>query len=729
MARSALSPTQQPDERLETVRVGAVARIEGRTIQIRNVERSALGRLEFVLDTGEGLERMPAPRFFQLASAAKPPARDDEPSDRWLNALTELPDEERRRVEKRHQDLLQALTGSRHGDPDKDRAEGRLSRTYDPQLTTSTERFRAKSSELDALGEASISISTLRRQARQIQSEGIQALVHGNRKSWTDHLAGADSDVIAVLRHLLETQRTAAQVSKKTLRTKARAALDLEDLGKDLSDYKLSLLIGELSRSMGLHHDAAGRERVSMKPEVSYGRRSVSRPGEIVQIDATTTNIHVWDARLGWVRSTIVTAIDVFTRCIVALRVVTGSVTSRDAVMLLWDIGRPSVTRSGYPYELEAYAGMPRLVAVNDKPSDDEWGLIGRKPALSVSSVVIDHGREFDNAHFLSVCAKTGVDVIFCPPRTAHAKGVVESVHNMLREVQSLLLAFKGAAPTNHPKNIEELATLTAQDLRDALWEFILEIYHWREHRGLTELHRSEAPLCPAGVLETYLEAGGGVTVPTDPYRLISYMTSCQRTLHPYGVNIDSRTYTSSELIALRPHLARGIGTDAKPITVYYDRNDVSRVYVRHPISHEWLMVPRSGSTEEEQMPCSDMFDRALRLQIIRQGARPMSEAQVAQSSADYVNRWSTTKFEDRNAARIMALETGRAHEYAHDLADASPEFRNLAFGTRPSTPSTVQAEVIDTAPVDSDEILDADLIDDEDIDLDAIDDDPEAWL
>lgn len=59
------------------------------------------------------------------------------------------------------------------------------------------------------------------------------------------------------------------------------------------------------------------------------------------------------------------TAIDIFTRCIVALRVVTGSVTSRDVAMLIWDIGRPTVTRAGFPYELAHHHGMPTLIAVN----------------------------------------------------------------------------------------------------------------------------------------------------------------------------------------------------------------------------------------------------------------------------------------------------------------------------------------------------------------------------
>ena len=48
--------------------------------------------------------------------------------------------------------------------------------------------------------------------------------------------------------------------------------------------------------------------------------------------------------------------------------------------------------------------------------------------------------------------------------------------------------------------------------------------------------------------------------------------------------------------------------------------------------------------------------------------------------------------------------------EDAHDLADASPEFRKLAFGDD----DVVTGQLVDTT-ADSDEILDADLTDDED--------------
>lgn len=716
--------------RLHKVAPGALVTYEKKTARIVSFERGPAGRLEALIDNGSGLQRVPIASLFAAIADLEPATPDAETEAEFQSPLlAELPDEERKRIETRYRDLKQAATGSRHGTPEADRARGVLSPTYDPLVHNKGERWRAKSEELKARGESANSVPQLRRQLDAVDLNGIEALIHGNKKTRKHQLAGADEEVITVLTEFLHAQPGRARTSNKALLVLGKAALAQAGVGQELTDYKLRIIIGELSRALDLHHEAKGRERVALKPDVVYGRRLVSRPGEIVQIDATTTNIHVFDPRLGWIRSTILTAIDVFTRCVLALRVITGSATTRDVTMLLWDIGRPTVTRSGYPYELIHHHGMPRLIAVNhdpDEPVDSNHiDILGTKPALIPSAIVVDHGREFDSEHLMSACARIDVDVIFCPPRAAHAKGVVESLHNGWREVQSLLTAYKGANVNNHPKGVEDLATLTAQDLRDALWEYVLEIYHWREHQGLAELHNSQTPLCPAGVFEAYLESGGEVTVPTDPFRLIQLLSSKKCLVQPYGININGRVYNNATLVSLRQHLARGVGTPATPLLVFYDRWDISRVYTRHPVTGEWLCIPRAGESPQALMPCSDAFDTAIRKQLIRGDSRPLNATDLTNASAEFVNRWAPEKFTDRNEARILALEAGRAHDYAHDLADASPEFRELAFGSSDDR-ETLPGDIVQTT-ADSDAILDSDLADladqDEEIDLDNLDD------
>ena len=65
--------------------------------------------------------------------------------------------------------------------------------------------------------------------------------------------------------------------------------------------------------------------------------------------------------------------------------------TARDAAGLLWDIGRPTVTRAGWPYELQYHHGIPQLVHIPSVTSDPELGrVIGYKIAGTVAAIVLD---------------------------------------------------------------------------------------------------------------------------------------------------------------------------------------------------------------------------------------------------------------------------------------------------------------------------------------------------
>jgi hypothetical protein len=187
--------------------------------------------------------------------------------------------------------------------------------------------------------------------------------------------------------------------------------------GDDLSRTAVRRLIADVSPGMALHREAASRRTHANKPTVVYNQYEVTRPGELVQIDGCTTNIAIWDPVAGFSRATILAAIDVLTRAPLALRVVTRP-TARDAALLLWDIGRPSISRAGWPYELQHWHGVPRLVAVVADTDAHQSTEIGQKLAVFPSAIVLDHGAEFTATHFLAAAARNNIDVIFCPPWT-----------------------------------------------------------------------------------------------------------------------------------------------------------------------------------------------------------------------------------------------------------------------------------------------------------------------
>lgn len=355
--------------------------------------------------------------------------------------LAELGEEERAAVSKRYRDLVQIETGSLRGNPEADRRAGILNPAYDPKSTTSAERLITKSRELRALGEMGASRASLYRQVGRI-GEGPDFLIHGNRRTLTQRLDEFDPVVVEIVREEVAAESQRPRKSQRKLLVRIRSRLDRAAVADEVTRHQLGVLVGEVSRGRGLHHVAKTRRSESSRPLAVYGAQRVSRPGELVQVDATPTTVAILGPQGVLVPAVILSAIDVYTRWFVALRVCVGAATSRDVCALIAQMGRPTVTRAGYPYELEMWHGIPRLVALNDDPEGEKTTIqkvIGRKPAIHSSTLVFDHGTENASVHTLGFAAECGIDVVFCPPRQGHAKGVVEAIHRVIADVESTL--------------------------------------------------------------------------------------------------------------------------------------------------------------------------------------------------------------------------------------------------------------------------------------------------
>lgn len=464
---------------------------------IRAFSHDAFGRLEVLIDHGDTtMNRYALADLVGMVFAAADPTRDDAESP----LLLELPEAEQAKYRRQQGDLLQVRTGSRSGTPDLDRAAGVLDPAYEPRTTSQEQRIKAKVAELNRTGEA-ISRSTFFRRIGDFQTNGIDGLIHAGRRLTTSYLSTLNPADVEVIRQVLKTTGCAAKLSNNRLVSVVRGELDRSELGQNLSHYQLKRAVGAASSGLGLHHQAKGRHQHGIKPVRMYGTRPVSRPGEIIQIDATRSNIHVFDPDCGYLPATILTAIDVCSRSVCALRVITGEATARDVGALFWDMMKPMVARSGWPFELQQFHGRPSLVSIVNNPSpelDDRY--IGTKPSLYPATIVLDRGSLNNSAELISTATRCGIEIIFAPPGAGYAKGIIEALHNVWDDINSLLPGYKGANVANHPQGIESRALLTARDLQDAIWTCILHEVHNSPHQTLavelgTARHKKSALL------------------------------------------------------------------------------------------------------------------------------------------------------------------------------------------------------------------------------------------
>lgn len=584
--------------------------------------------------------------------------------------------------------LRQVMTGSPDGNLDRAIALGRCDDRYDPRLVPElSQRIRHKSAELAAMGERGVAFSSLERKIQLFGASGVMGLVDKRSLRSLDPLEGLDPDVASVIGDVVATRIAKSQLSNRNMMTVVRAELRSQGLGGSISDRQLKIVLRELTRGRALHRPIRSRKTHSNRPGGVLRRIQPSRPGEIVQIDATPANAHVWFPDLGWGAATILTAIDAYIRQILALRVVAEAVTTRDTALLVWDMCQGQVRQSGWPRELRRWHGIPHLVVIDSEQTqlpNEGTDVIGTKPAVMPSAIVIDHGREFDAEHFLSVCARNGIDVIFARPNVATDKGIVESWHNAVDQALRLMPGYKGPNPQDHPAGAEADAALTRADMQDMLWTWILTIYHDRPHEGLRDPANPRIHVSPNIAFDRFIEVGGYIEVPTDPYRLISFL-SCKpdATVQQDGIRINHHRYNDERVVKLRSRMQSGVRSKTRRIPVYYDRWDMSRVYLLHPFDREWLCIPLATPGGTAVAPFSEAITRAAISDTIH-GDRPAGVDEIARREVELLAAFSSGVFADRRERRLRALEESRQTALASEIEGWSHEMRELAFPPQP---------------------------------------------
>jgi len=706
-----------------TLGAGAVLHDGMRMLRLLGCERDQGGELLAVLDVDGTITRLP---FAQLCSDTATLAPivghgggEPVPGDPLWEGL---PRAEQEAVMALARHLRQVLTGSPDGNLERAIALGRVDPRYDPRVVSEIgDRLRSKSKELRALGVPGAAVPSLKRKLESFRVHGAMGLVDKRWLRRKDPLDGVPSEVLDVVGATVAAQLAGARLSARKLIALSRSELNRAEIGQETTPNQLRVIVGELSRGRAMHRESRSRATNSNRPERVYGRLLSNRPGEIVQIDATPSNTHVWFPDAGWCPATILTAIDTYSRQILALRVVPGAISTRDTSLLLWDICQRQVPRCGWPRELRRWHGMPVLVQIdseqtrlpNERPSAADR-LVGEKRAVPASTVVIDHGGEFDAEHFLSVCARNGIDVIFARPRTATDKGIVESWHYTLDQALRLMPGYKGANPQDHPRTAETDAALTCADLQDMVWTWILTVYHDTPHEGLRDPANPRIRLSPNMAFDRFIEVGGHVEVSHDPYRLINFL-SCKpdATIQSDGIHLMRRTFVNERVVELGARMQRGVGAKARPIPVYYDRWDLTRLYLHDPFAHEWVCVPAATPGGTAIAPFSEAITRAAIEDTIR-GKGPTSNTELHRREVELLAAFSSGVFPDRRERRLHALETSRQTTFAGEIETWSQEMRELAFPPTPARPDE-GLEGFDDAEQDDAEVFGYDNGDDVD--------------
>jgi putative transposase len=196
--------------------------------------------------------------------------------------------------------------------------------------------------------------------------------------------------------------------------------------------------------------------------------------------------------------------------------------------------------------------------------------------------VLMDNGREFHANAVQDALASLSITAEYAGSRDPNDKPFVERFLRTLN--YTLIHRLPGTTLSHVHKRIgfkaEEQACLTLEQLDEIIHQWICNSYHRRPHRGLC----GQAPIVEwAELAKAYPPQLKMNREDID----IEFCDVEHRTIHHYGIEINTFTYASEELSLLR----RQSPKDAT-VTVKAPTDEAGFIWVWNTVIHEYMKVP-----------------------------------------------------------------------------------------------------------------------------------------
>ena len=392
---------------------------------------------------------------------------------------------------------------------------------------------------------------------------------------------------------------------------------------------------------------AKGRRSIADRPKGVYGRLRATRPGEYVILDTQSLDVFAMEpVTCRWLPCQLTVAQDLFTRCIIGLRVTPVSTKAVDVAGVLHQAVLPQVL----PDSLLAggrwpYHGLPQqLVFTEHHP----------EPAGQVyapETLVVDHGKAFLSTHIISVCTRLGISIQPAQPRKPTDKPTVERFFKTLREgLIQYLPAYKGPDVYSRGEAVEDAAFFYLHELEDVIREWTALVYHCSKHDGLVVAEWPHLDLSPNDMYEVGLARAGLLRIPASADLAYDFLDTVARTIQHYGVEVNGLRYNGSGLDGYRnARSPYGGALNGKwPIRVNPD--DVRYVWFQDPADSRWHRLDWEHAPAIGAPFSFEAAQYARRLPL-----RPDRLSDPAAALGELLARWDTGMVTDRRERRMAA--------------------------------------------------------------------------
>jgi putative transposase len=413
---------------------------------------------------------------------------------------------------------------------------------------------------------------------------------------------------------------------------------------------------------------AKGRRSIAERPQGVYGRLRATRPGEYLILDTQDLDVFAMEpVTCRWMRAQLTVAQDLFTRCIVGMRVTPVSTKAVDVAGVLHEAAAGRDAPRSWPREaVWPYHGVPAHVVFDEQERP-------AGPVCAPETLVVDHGKVFLSAHVIAVCTRLGISIQPAQPHKPTDKPTVERFFRTLREgLVQHLPAYKGPDLHSRGERVEQEAFLFLHELEEVIREWVATVYHRAKHDGLTVAQWPHLQLSPVEMFGVGLATAGQLRIPAAPELALDFLPVVTRTIQHYGVEVNGLRYNGPALNGYRNARSPYGGALAGRWPIRINPDDVRHAWFQDPADQRWHRLDWEHAAGLDTPFSADAAAYARRL-----AAAPGTVLDPAKALAQLLDRWSTGMVTDRRERRMAArLSAEYAALPAVEPPDPKPDRR-----------------------------------------------------
>lgn len=327
-----------------------------------------------------------------------------------------------------------------------------------------------------------------------------------------------------------------------------------------------------------LKASAKARRSEARRPTRPMLTRVPTRPGELVELDATRLDVEciLPSGRAGFL--TVSTAIDVCSSGVLAFTVGAFGTRGTDQVALIAQMVTMPESRHGL---LEA---RRRLMQDHPDagllPPDEFERLILHKPFVYPSQMTMDNGSDFQSNTVYNASRARGISIVFASPGQPTTKPHVERFNGeMNRSFAATHAGYAGDSAVNKGRRKHDL--LPWDLLLHLLFDWIYGTYNATPSKGLHPLQPGRK-FSPYEVMEQAEDIASSIVetaLPLTPDEFVRSLPSDTRILSDAGIRFANHDYWNDDLNPLRTVQTITQGLSEGEIRFHFDPDVRDRIW------------------------------------------------------------------------------------------------------------------------------------------------------